>query len=676
MKSDPVYCIIPSQLDLESEQYIINYIKRFYTSSLNLIFLEKADIIQQLNLVYRCYVTSIQELKNFFTNNNASKIVFFSNDELRNLLTTLKTTPNNIHLTEVLLPTILKTTTRLNSNLINKTIAPSRQVAENLNIHVYTLDSEEIPNSAVTFSTIKSLDFSVLFSRPKQNNKLCLFASFDTNNLISTYTIAYLEELRNNGFDIVFVSTSDSVEIDSIKALCRTIIHRPNIGIDFGSWHVGMHSCDINEYDSLLLANDNVFGPFSALSSIFKKFDSVSNNFCGLIDSYERRYHCQSYFLYFKKPLFSCEFFQNFWKREIPASKQAVIDNCEILLTQILVANKEIPFIYTSYLDLARSFSMEAIDSECSLISKIKWCIKNCIALNPSLVLWKFLHEKKSFPFIKKSLQRTSSNTTLVASLQSSKLFLTNPFTIKYLTSSEKTTTLSLANESNSHVNIHQIYYLPTQAQYLTKTESIAPYDNSTGISKLCEYGVFMDNFTKIQQSPTDYTGYISWKFTQKTKRSIKDFDSFIRSNPGYDLYAIQPFPIQFFPKGVWEQGSRHHPEILETISWAISQLNLDPNILHFTLDPSKLITCNYWVATKQFWQAYQNYTLPIAEFLIKQAELDPQLNHKLFVRTTDNSDTWGAIFPYIMERLVVSLLHQRLDFKTKIWHVANNIIL
>jgi len=223
-------------------------------------------------------------------------------------------------------------------------------------------------------------------------------------------------------------------------------------------------------------------------------------------------------------------------------------------------------------------------------------------------------------------------------------------------------------------IDLFQIYFKPEHKTHLAKV--CTPYDNSAGDSTLCEYGVFMKEFDNIQASTADYTGFISWKFRQKTRKTPQDFFSFIKLNPGHDIYAFQPFPLHYFPQGSWVQGDRFHPNLLKIMHLTIKELNLDPNILHFTLDPSKLITCNYWVATKQFWQAYQNYTLPIAEFLIDQKHLNTDIAHLLSTPTVGDISHVGNLFPYIMERLVVSFLLSRPDFKTKIWHTADNIAL
>ena len=221
-------------------------------------------------------------------------------------------------------------------------------------------------------------------------------------------------------------------------------------------------------------------------------------------------------------------------------------------------------------------------------------------------------------------------------------------------------------------IQLHQIFYKTDQLKHIKNAQ---PYNNSNDPSGQCEYGVFMREFKNIQASQAKYIGYISWKFTEKTKKNPQDFLDFIKNNPGHDVYAMQPFNYHLFPHGVWDQGTKHHPGIVEITQWAISELNLNKDIIHFNLDISKLITCNYWAATKEFWKKYEEFTLPIAQFLIDKANKDKDLHTKLFVRTSNNPALWGAIFPYIMERLVVSLLMLNPSIKVKIWHTNNNTI-
>lgn len=224
-------------------------------------------------------------------------------------------------------------------------------------------------------------------------------------------------------------------------------------------------------------------------------------------------------------------------------------------------------------------------------------------------------------------------------------------------------------------IRLYQIYYLQNQLQHIVDT---IPYDNSMDKSGMCEYGVFMKEYNNFDNYKENYIGFISWKFNIKTKKQPVDFYHFIENHPGYDLYAMQPWGLSKFHKGIWKQGDDYcqpSGSIVSIVNDFSKKLSLK-NIIDDKSRLDKTILCNYWVGTKKVWQDYMAFTLPIAQYMIDISKTDDSLRKRLFQRTTNQSSTWGNLFPYIMERLITSFLISRPDIKTKIWHLADNIIL
>jgi len=70
-----------------------------------------------------------------------------------------------------------------------------------------------------------------------QQKKLCLFSTFDPKGRIDPYAKKYIREIAAHGFDVVVVSTSPSLiehDVKDISGICRAIIHRKNVVLDFG----------------------------------------------------------------------------------------------------------------------------------------------------------------------------------------------------------------------------------------------------------------------------------------------------------------------------------------------------------------------------------------------------------------------------------------------------------
>ncbi len=169
----------------------------------------------------------------------------------------------------------------------------------------------------------------------RDQDKLCFFASFHPQGLISPFVLAYLRELRANGFDIILCTTSSILEprsLTSALSLCHKILHRENIGHDFASWR----SC-FDEIDNwqvaraILFTNDSILGPLHSLQSLFERIDKQPEVFWGLNDNYQVKYHIQSFFLYCKTPVLQSKAFQRFWMElEMLEDKNEIIVQYEV----------------------------------------------------------------------------------------------------------------------------------------------------------------------------------------------------------------------------------------------------------------------------------------------------------------------------------------------------------
>src|SRR5687768_6265192 len=110
-----------------------------------------------------------------------------------------------------------------------------------------------------------------------------------------------------------------------------------------------------------------------------------------------------------------------------------------------------------------------------------------------------------------------------------------------------------------TRILIKQIHYRADQRSELDP--AFEPFDNSRpAMPGRFETGVFISEFPHIDFDQVDYVGYLSWKFNQKTHLSGRRFIEFIKANPGYDVYFINPFPEAEVFRSVWEQGEVFHP--------------------------------------------------------------------------------------------------------------------
>ena len=146
----------------------------------------------------------------------------------------------------------------------------------------------------------------------------CVFSHFDACNGLARNVIHYLKELKELGYQVLFVSTSQFLPeggIEELRNLCHTVFLRENVGYDFGSYKAGIQYIQNSGIRpaSLLLANDSVFGPIQPLKTIWDPAILEEFDLYGMTDSFQHGYHLQSYFLAYSRRLLESEEFRDFW---------------------------------------------------------------------------------------------------------------------------------------------------------------------------------------------------------------------------------------------------------------------------------------------------------------------------------------------------------------------------
>lgn len=237
----------------------------------------------------------------------------------------------------------------------------------------------------------------------KKNKIICIFSHYDKDAQVDDYVLFYLKSLFDYGCDIKFVTTSDIDENEQKKLLpyCEQIVIRENIGIDFGSYKCGIELIgDIDQYEKLIIANDSVYGPVLNIAELIEYGDKNNLDIWGSTDSFELDYHIQSYFIVYKKNVFTDDAFQKFWKKIFFLKvKNNVIFNYEVGGSEYflkrgfklgaLCSYQKIKSDILARADLTQSNTYHAISK------------KN---INLTLWVWDLLIKKYGCPFIKREL--------------------------------------------------------------------------------------------------------------------------------------------------------------------------------------------------------------------------------------------------------------------------------
>lgn len=244
-----------------------------------------------------------------------------------------------------------------------------------------------------------------VFPGPKPTptaRKLCLFATYDPQGLIDPYVLFHLKEIARAGFDIILISTSAQLEkrdLNAVLPLCRAVVHRRNIGLDFASWKVGIElTGGCAGYDRILLTNDSIFGPLRELSPILQTFESSNARICGLTESLEITKHLQSYFLYVKLDSIPLDVWDAFWNDVEPlASKNDIIERYEVGLSQRFLQ---------AGIELMSYICRDKVEAAArSLGSDFAYThFWNKLPMNNTLFMWDLLIQKFNFPYVKRDV--------------------------------------------------------------------------------------------------------------------------------------------------------------------------------------------------------------------------------------------------------------------------------
>lgn len=264
------------------------------------------------------------------------------------------------------------------------------------------------------------------------SKKICVFAHFDTSNIIQDYVLFYLKALRKEGVDIVFVTTSENMESSELLKINNIVsksIIRKNIGYDFGSWRTGFQRIEgLDSIELLILANDSVVGPVADIKNMFENMSRSKMDVWGVTDNYEIDYHVQSYFICFTRKVLKNGFVKRFFSRvKILDTKQDIINEYEVGLSQQAITEGYSVGAYCSYEEIEQHVIGHGEQKDLYLKRKV-----NSTLWFPYVLLSKF-----DCPFIKIELLRDNPNKIeLDNSLKLLKANLTYPF--EYVSNHQK----------------------------------------------------------------------------------------------------------------------------------------------------------------------------------------------------------------------------------------------
>jgi len=265
-------------------------------------------------------------------------------------------------------------------------------------------------------------------ARAELGPKIALFMHFDGHGKVRTQVLDYMKELAANGRSVVFVTNSKKLTppaLQAVQAVCAAVIIRRNVGYDFGAWRDALFELGLPRpnTEEVILANDSVFGPLLPLGDVLRRLDYTKADVWGLTESWQERYHLQSFFLAFGKAALEAEAFGKFWRRVRPVPlKTYIVQTYEIGVTQAMLKGGlrcDALWRYETLIKLVDRAELDRLiqqDGEStekdpinqtrkSQVLRIRDAVAHRRALNPTSDLWRQLL-LTGFPFIKRELLR------------------------------------------------------------------------------------------------------------------------------------------------------------------------------------------------------------------------------------------------------------------------------
>ena len=166
--------------------------------------------------------------------------------------------------------------------------------------------------------------------------KIAIYAHFSPTSRVMWYAWNFLENLRQLGFRVIFVSNSliDKDEVSRLEGQGIEVMTRKNLGLDFGMWQAALKTLDMNAISELLLTNSSIAGPIRPLAPIFEEARTWDCDFWGMTDNCEIGRHLQSYFLVFSGNVIGSKAFKDFWDSVLLyGNKEQIIASYEVGLT-------------------------------------------------------------------------------------------------------------------------------------------------------------------------------------------------------------------------------------------------------------------------------------------------------------------------------------------------------
>lgn len=295
------------------------------------------------------------------------------------------------------------------------------------------------PSTSFTFrfeipEHIKALERSIIsvsgsIKRIK-GQRIALLCGYQANGLVSSSTCATIRVLQRAGFKVIYILAADTPPPGDkvLETPAEINILRWNGGYDFGSWAAGyLHlrtKLGRGAPESVLLMNDSLLWTGQSLDAKFIQLSRGGIDFdvLGATESYDRRFHLQSFYMLFSKRVIEQNILDEFllYQGVMSSNKDDVISRFELSTHQFFAAkgltigaaigyHELITDLWSDLVDYVethqKAFVPEVLARFGGIHDVLNWMnsIRSGNAINPSHSGWLQI-ARNGFPFIKKEI--------------------------------------------------------------------------------------------------------------------------------------------------------------------------------------------------------------------------------------------------------------------------------
>lgn len=228
---------------------------------------------------------------------------------------------------------------------------------------------------------------------PAGAQRVAFVAHWSPDERQTRSTLALIAELQRLDYRVIVSSTSTAERpleflpaeggVPAVRLDDLTVLRRPNIGYDFGSWAAAMARYrPLLSLPYVLVVNDSLVGPFGPLDEVIGDFERTTADVWGMVESDQFASHLQSYFRGFRFGVLREPVLHRFWRdlRVIP-DKSLLIEHYEFGFSHLLARN---------------GFSTAAFVHHSEVVAD---------GLNPTIYGWRELLAA-GVPFVKRELLR------------------------------------------------------------------------------------------------------------------------------------------------------------------------------------------------------------------------------------------------------------------------------